>query len=263
MATSGEPVVLVDGIGMGESVRVHDGAVWWADWSDRTVHRLPLLGGVPELVFTASSMPVCFDWSGGDLLVVDGGAGRVLSGAGDTRDLGVFDPHPWNEITTGSGFAFVNGIGFEYGTASQASGLIATLLPDGSVLRAADGLDFPNGMAVLGDVLVVAESNAGRLTAFDIDRGGMLRNRRVWAEVEGSAPDGISPGPDGSLWYADVPNAECVQVVEGGEVLRRIPVGKGCFSCAWHDGTLYVAAADWPGVFAGGPPSGQLLAVPA
>jgi sugar lactone lactonase YvrE len=254
------PVVLADGLGMGESVRVRDGAVWWADWADRTVHRMPK-GGAAELVTTGSAMPVCFDWAAGELLVVSGD-GVVTRADGERfADLTEVDPYPWNEIVGAGDRVFVNGIGYEYGAPAQVSGVIATIGPDGRPVRVADGLAFPNGMAVLGGTLVVAESNAGRLTAFDIGADGDLSGRRSWAEIPGSAPDGISPGPDGTLFYADVPNAECVQVAEGGEVLARIPIGRGCFSCAWHDGTLYIAAADWPGVFAGGPPSGQLLAV--
>jgi sugar lactone lactonase YvrE len=263
MSSFATPVVVADGLGMGESVRVHDGAVWWADWSDRTVHRMPEGGGEPELVTTGSAMPVCFDWSGGELLVVSGDGAVTRADGTRFADLTAVDPYPWNEIVGTGDRVFANGIGYEYGAPAQVSGVIATIGVDGVPQRVADGLAFPNGMAVLDDTLVVAESHAGRLTAFDIGPDGTLTGRRSWAEIDGSAPDGISPGPDGTLFYADVPNAGCVQVAPGGEVLRRFAIGKGCFSCAWSadTNTLYVAAADWPGVFAGGPPSGQLLAV--
>ncbi len=50
-------------------------------------------------------------------------------------------------------------------------------------------------MAVTPDnsTLIVAESYAQQLTAFDIGADGDLTNRRVWAKVDGY-PDG--PGPE-------------------------------------------------------------------
>ena len=39
--------------------------------------------------------------------------------------------------------------------------------------------------------LIVAESYAKRLTAYEITDDGSLTNRRVWAEVDHGVPDGI------------------------------------------------------------------------
>jgi sugar lactone lactonase YvrE len=136
------------------------------------------------------------------------------------------------------------------------------LVRDGQVRQVAGGLAFPNGMAVLAGALVVAESHGHRLTAFDIGADGSLGARRVWAEVEGSAPDGICVDGD-TVWYADVPNRCCVRVAEGGEVLDRVELDRGGFACAIGDGTLYIVAAEFLGmaelVAAG---SGQVLATP-
>ena len=102
-----------------------------------------------------------------------------------------------------------------------------------------------------GSTLIVAESYAGRLTAFDIAADGALSNRRVWADlVAGSAPDGICLDATGAVWYADVPNQCCVRVREGGEVLDTVDADRGCFACmlGGADGaTLFVMAADWRG----------------
>jgi hypothetical protein len=64
-----------------------------------------------------------------------------------------------------------------------APGTIALLTPNGSVRQVADGIAFPNGMAVTPDnsTLIVAESYGRRLTAFEIAADGDLSNRRVWA----------------------------------------------------------------------------------
>ena len=116
----------------------------------------------------------------------------------------------------------------------------------------ADGVAFPNGMVVTPDnkTLIVAESYANRLTAFDIDADGSLSNRRVWASLPGGAPDGICLDAEGTIWYADVPNKCCVRVREGGEVLQRLNLDRGCFACmlgGLNRRMLFLMVAEWRG----------------
>ncbi|MEV4008903.1 SMP-30/gluconolactonase/LRE family protein [Nonomuraea angiospora] len=63
--------------------------------------------------------------------------------------------------------------------------------PDGALRQVADDIQFPNGMVITPDdrTLIISESFAGRLTAFDIDADGGLSNRRIFAD--GVAPDGV------------------------------------------------------------------------
>jgi sugar lactone lactonase YvrE len=79
--------------------------------------------------------------------------------------------------------------------------------------------------------LVVAESWANRLTAFDIADDGSLSNRRVWAEVDG---DGICLDAEGAIWCSGVSGGqpECLRVREGGEVLERIVHDAACLANA-------------------------------
>jgi sugar lactone lactonase YvrE len=124
--------------------------------------------------------------------------------------------------------------------------------PDGAARRVADGVAFPNGMVVTPDnaTLIVAESYANGLTAFDIAADGSLSGRRQWADLGGRAPDGICLDAEGAVWSADVPNKRCVRVREGGDVLQAIALDRGCFACmvGGADGrTLFMLAADWRG----------------
>jgi sugar lactone lactonase YvrE len=99
--------------------------------------------------------------------------------------------------------------------------------------------------------LIIAESYANRLTAFDIAADGSLSNRRVWADLGAGVPDGICLDAEGAVWYADVPNRRCVRVREGGEVLQSIELDRGCFACmlGGEDGrTLFILAAEWSGM---------------
>lgn len=115
--------------------------------------------------------------------------------------------------------------------------------------QVADGIAFPNGMAVTPDdsTLIVSESFAGTLTAFDIEPDGSLANRRVWAPVPG---DGIVLDAEGAVWtpgWTDTGPA-CLRVAEGGEVLATIPLDRAGFACTLggEDGrTLFMLAADW------------------
>ncbi len=136
---------------------------------------------------------------------------------------------------------------------------------DGSVERVADDLDFPNGIALLHErrTLVVAESYASCLTAFDVGDDGSLHNRRTWAALDGAAPDGICVDPSGAIWFTDVAGRRCVHVREGGEVLDVVEADRGCFSCALGGATgttLFIAAAQVPDVFSAAG-SGQVIAV--
>ena len=47
--------------------------------------------------------------------------------------------------------------------------------------------------------LIVTESFAARLTAFDIAADGSLSNRRVWAEL-GQGGDGMCLDAEGAIW---------------------------------------------------------------
>ncbi len=69
-----------------------------------------------------------------------------------------------------------------------------------------------------GSTLIVGETMGARYTAFTIADDGSLGDRRLWADVEGYAPDGCTLDADGGIWFADALGARVVRVVEGGEI---------------------------------------------
>ena len=266
-----EPRILLTGVVFGESVRWHDGRVWFADWGSREVVAVDLAGR-REVTLRMTTFPFSLDWlPDGRLLVVS----RELHRREADGSLAVHaDLAPlataWNELVVdGRGNAYVNQAGFDLiGGAEPTSGTIALATPDGSARQVADGVWFPNGMAVTPDgaTLIVAESYRNRLTAFDIGPDGGLSDRRVWADLGTDVPDGICLDAEGAVWYADVPNRHCVRVREGGQVLQTVAADRGCFSCALGgpDGrTLFIAAAQWrgPQQMFQGEPTGQVLSV--
>jgi sugar lactone lactonase YvrE len=272
---SGRGRVVADGLALGESPRWHDDRLWLCDWGTHELLTFDADGGDREVVATVDALPFTIDWlPDGRLLVVAGSQARLLAAGPDGSlapyaDLGALSSYPWNEVVAdAAGNAYVNGIGFDLMAGGEpAEGFVALVTPDGGARLVADGLMFPNGMALTADgrALLVAESYAGRVTAFPVDRDGSLGDRWTWAAVDGSAPDGGCLDAEGALWFADVPNRCCTRVAEGGAVLDRVDLDRGCFSCALGgpDGrTLYVAAAEWTGTAgAGTTRTGQVVAV--
>ena len=270
------PRTLLDGIAFGESPRWHDDRLWFSDWGTQEVVAVDLLGESEDIVGVPSS-PFSIDWlPDGRLLIVSGPEGALLRREPDGTlvthaDLSGLSDHPWNEIVVdGRGDAYVNNIGFEFPDGEFAPGTVALLTPDGSVRQVADGVAFPNGMAVTPDnsTLILAESYGNKLTAFDIAQDGGLSNRRVWADLGDGVPDGICLDAQGAVWYGDVPNRRCVRVREGGEVLRTIELDLGCFACMLGGvdrRTLFMVAQGWDDTESTveGELTGQLLTAPA
>lgn len=270
------PKPVLSGLGLGESPRWHEGRLWFSDWPAHEIVTLAA-DGTRQVALTVAGMPFCFDWDlQGRLLVIcnDGGR-RVLRQEPDgslvtQADLASVLDKPWNEITVdGRGSAYVNSIGFELMQGEPpAPGVIALVTPEGHVRQVATALEFPNGMAVTPDnaTLIVAESYAQRLTAYDIGPDGDLNNRRVWAEVDGY-PDGISLDAQGAVWCAAMTG--CLRIAEGGEVLQSIDLDRSAFACAVggkdDDPQLFIMAAEWngPDGFDSGPKTGQVLRVAA
>ena len=267
------PEVLMEGIVFGESPRWHDGRLWFSDWGANQVIALGT-DGDHEVIATVASFPMCIDFlPDGRLLIVDSARQRLLRREPDGSlvphaDLSTISKKPWNDLVVDDrGNAYVNTIGFDFPGGEFVPGLVVRVTPDGEVGQVADNVAFPNGMAITPDgaTLIVAESYANQLTAFDIEADGDLGNRRVWAKTPGDHPDGICLDAEGALWYADVGNRHCVRVAEGGAVLATVDLDRGAFACALSRGEdphLYVVGQNW-----GGPessqPSGQVGAFPA
>jgi sugar lactone lactonase YvrE len=249
---------VTEGIALGESPRWHDGRLWLADWGAREVIAVSL-DGESQVIVRMPSMPFSLDsLPDGRLVIVSARDGQLLRREADGSlvthaDLSSLSDKPWNDIVVdGRGNVYVGNLGFEFPGGEFAPGMIALVTPDGMARQVADGMAFPNGMAVTPDnsTLIVAESYAAKLTAFDIAADGGLSNRRVWAELgEGAAPDGICLDAEGAVWYADVPDKRCVRVREGGTVLDTIELDLGCFACALGGPdrqTLFMVANAWP-----------------
>jgi sugar lactone lactonase YvrE len=275
MESSLNAKVLLDGLAMVESPRWHGDRFWFAHWGVGEIVAVDLDGngeavgaGPPRLnaVTPGHGMGWTFDWLPDGRLLVTGKELVCVEADGTTApyaDLsGIWDGG-WNDIVVdGRGNVYVTTIAFDFlaGGAPKA-GKLVLVTPDGAARQVAGDLEFPNGMVVTPDnsTLIISESFAGHLTAFDIDADGGLSNRRVWAE--GVAPDAICLDADGAIWVGTrdtrrPPSREgslagsVVRVREGGEVLDRVDHDRPIYGCALGGpdrGTLFLLAAEWRG----------------
>lgn len=237
---------LIDGLGFAEAPRWHDGKLWFVDFFSKRVQRAGLDGSV-ETVATLEGMPGGLGFlPDGTPLVVSQLDFRLLrigrDGALDTHaDLSAHCVGAANELFVDPhGRAWVGHHGFDFfGGAEPLPSSLLRVDPDGSVHVAAEGLIFPNGTDLLpdGQTLIVAESFANRLTAFDLGDDGTLSNRRVFAELGDHTPDGIAALPDGSVWLGSPMTGAFVRVAEGGKVLDEVRTegGRWAVACAVVD----------------------------
>ena len=247
---------LMTGLVVGESPRWRDDRLWFVNWAAQEIRTLDPLGNSEVVARGPVPAGYCIDFlDDGRLLVTSGD--RLLRREPDGSlvthaDLSAVGKG-WNEVTVdGRGRIYVNSVGFNFGQEEFRPGTIAVIEPDGTARQVADNIMFPNGMVIPPDnsTLVIAESWAQRLTAFDIGADGSLSGRRVWAQVSG---DGICLDAEGAIWCSGVSGGtpECLRVREGGEVLERLVLDRACFACmlGGKDGkTLFLMTAEWRGV---------------
>ena len=222
---------------------------WCSDWVAGEVLSVAVDGadvGKSTVVTRSTSFPFCFDWTGDDELLVTGRRGLERLGP-DGRlvphaDLSQLSEYGWNEIVVHpTGAIYINGINFDMMGADGMNfelgskrGLIAVVTSDGGTRIVADTVAFPNGMAITpnGATLLVAESFASRVAAFDVADDYSLTNRRVWAEIDGGA-DGVSLDAEGALWCATQGGATRLAVGRPGSPTHRARPS-GLLRCPWR-----------------------------
>ena len=243
---------------------------WWvSDFYRHAVYTYDR-DGREQLVFEVEAQPSGLGWlPDGDLLVVSMKDDRVLRRGADgsvgthAQLSGLTTGHLNDMVVDGQGRAFVGNFGFDLmGGGHPAPASLVRIDPDGAAAIVAQDLWFPNGMMITDDgTLIVAETFAARLTAFDIQPDGSLA-RRVWAQVQPApepadaetmlsavsfAPDGCALDAEGHVWAANALGAAVCRVAPGGQIVDEItmPEGFGAFACGLggEDGRTLIACA--------------------
>jgi sugar lactone lactonase YvrE len=239
--------VLREGLVFGECPRWHDGRLWYSDFYEHAVHALTP-GGADERVAEVPGQPSGLGWMpDGSLLIVSMTDRRVLRRSPDGSlsehaDLSEHAPFHCNDmVVDAAGRAYVGNFGFDLfalRAGERVEPRAASLIrvdPGGQVSVAAGDLQFPNGSVITpdGQTLIVAETMARRLTAFDISGDGTLGGRRVWADLAPHqiAPDGICLDASGAVWVANAASTTAVRVAEGGGLLDTAEFSQTCIAC--------------------------------
>jgi sugar lactone lactonase YvrE len=246
----------LDGFAFLEGPRWHAGRLWFSDMHARRVYAASEDGAV-EAIARVPECPSGLGWlPDGRLLVVSMEDRKLLRRDGDGSfavhaDLsGIATYHCNDMVVDAAGRAYVGNFGFNlHAQPSGRAAKLALVQPDGRVSVAASELHFPNGAVITADgrTLIVGESMAARLTAFDIDAAsGALSNRRVWAQLKGAVPDGICLDAEGAIWVASPMSRELLRVHEGGRISQRIASERMLIACMLGGAdrrTLFVLSA--------------------
>jgi sugar lactone lactonase YvrE len=232
-----------------------DGRLHLSDFYAHEVLAVDLATGRRERVCEVAGQPSGLGWlPDGRLLVVSMVDRRVLRLEPDGSlvehaDLsGIATFHANDMLVDPAGRAYVGNFGFdlhgaidEFGIAGLLDGSVepipaklALVSPSGEVSVAVPELAFPNGMALIGNTRVVAETLTFRLSAFDVAADGSLSNRRVWADLQphGISPDGICADTDGAIWTSSVLDTGVFRVTGGGAVTEEVQTAQTCFALA-------------------------------
>lgn len=274
---------VVGGLWFGEGPRWHDERLWLSDMHGHRVVSLALGGDLRTEVEVPDDEPSGLGW------LPDG---RLLVVAMETQQLrvreldGSLAVHAeLSSVARGSlndmivaqdGTAYVGDMGqrIQEGGDRQPGQSIG-VRSDGSWFIAADFLESPNGHILdqHESRLLIAESAASRVTAFDRATDGTLSNRRVYANLQPSPdgpafapPDGICLDAEGAVWVADPIGARVFRSLPGGQTTEEhrldglIPVA--CVLGGPDRRTLFIcAASDWKREEVRKAPTGVILSI--
>ncbi len=248
--------VVLEGLRFPEGPRWHGERLVFSDQHAATVWSMSVAGELTKVV-DVPQRPSGLGWDPqGRMLVVSMDDRRLLrfdgSSLTEIADLSALATwHANDMVVDAMGRAYVGNFGFDLdaGVAPVGAALVR-VDPDGSMHVAAADLRFPNGTVITPDgrTLVIGESYAGALTAFDVAPDGTLGNRRTWAKLDGAVPDGICLDAEGAIWSACPLTGRVLRVLEGGDVTDVVTVERrGAYACMLGGPdrtTLFVCTAD-------------------
>ena len=275
-----EPQKLLDGGTFFEGPRWHDGCWWVSDFYTDGGRIVAVDPGGAIVREISLEQPSGLGWlPDGDLLAVSMVDHKIYRLPEDGErsvyaDLAGFSKGESNDMTVDAeGRVWVDSFGYDLYAGERPVGAeLFRVDPDGTVNPVADGLHFPNSIIVppRGDTLVVAETIASRLTAFDIGADGGLSGRRVYCQIEPTVPldeiaedySNVAYGPDGCtldaegcVWAGNSlgqwigrfsPDGACLQRIEAPEPGMAVyavqlggPSGRTLLMCMapdWREG---------------------------
>ena len=270
--------LLLENVYFSEGPRWHNNKFWFSDFYQHAVFSVDANGTVEKIV-DIPNQPSGLGWlPNGDMLIVsmhdqklmrfsDG----VLSLHSDLSHLTKFTCN--DMVVDNDGHAYIGNFGTTQHNIDVKPTCLIHVTPDGKASIVAENLEFPNGTVITpnGKKLIVGETYAGRLTAFDINSDKTLSNRQTWAKMIPTrifyiskvrrflkqvpketnfaprVPDGICLDEGMGIWVASPTTFEVFRIEEGGNVTDIISTPQRAYACmlGGESGkTLYISTAN-------------------
>ncbi|MFO1109135.1 MAG: SMP-30/gluconolactonase/LRE family protein [Bradyrhizobium sp.] len=231
---------VLDGGRYFEGPRWHAGRLWFVDCMERTLLGLGPSGTREQHAAFTDDTPCGLGiLPDGTLIVLTMHRRRLLHYADGRLSLhadlsGVAAGTIDDMIVDGFGRAYVGDLGFTFPPPPDRGpvGRIVLVHPDGRSRVVAEGLRFPNGIAVSADHrrLVVAEMDGHCLAEYDIGPDGDLKFSRRFGKMK--SPDGICLDRDGAVWVASFEEDAFIRLDQKGDEIDRIEVpGRRALAC--------------------------------
>jgi sugar lactone lactonase YvrE len=234
------PSGVLDGGRYFEGPRWHSGRLWFVDCMERTLLSLDASGACEQHAKFEDDTPCGLGvLPDGRLVVLTMFRKRLMSYADGQLSLyadlsGIATGTIDDMIVDGLGRAYVGDLGFDLPPPPDRGpvGRISLVMPDGERRVVADGLRFPNGIAVSADNkrLVVAEMDGECLAEYDIAADGGLNFRGRFGNMK--SPDGICLDREDAVWVASFDEDAFIRVNRDGRELQRLEVpGRRAIAC--------------------------------
>ncbi|TPX37203.1 hypothetical protein SmJEL517_g01124 [Synchytrium microbalum] len=273
---------LQTGLAFGEGPRWHNGKLFFSDFYFNAVKTYDPVTKSVETVLTLASdkAPSGLGWlPDGRMLVVVMEDRKLIvvdhngktSDYADLSNIATF--HTNDMVVSANGTAYVGNFGFDLVAAEHniaahyRTATLAIVHPDRRVEAGPSGLGFPNGTVITpdGKTLIIAESFAKKLSAFDIDpTTNRLSNHRVYAETPDCTPDGICLDAEGCVWVANATGLDLFRYGPGGKILGSVRTTQPSFACMLGGAdrkTLFILTAPSSGPAQGRIKGGKIEAV--
>jgi sugar lactone lactonase YvrE len=223
-----------------EGPRWHAGRLWFVDCMARTLLSLAPSGECEQHAKFDDDTPCGLGvLPDGRLIVLTMFRKRLLTYADGRLSLyadlsGIATGTIDDMIIDGLGRAYVGDLGFDLPPPPDrgAPGRIILVMPGGETRVVAEGLRFPNGIAVSADNsrLVVAEMDGAYLADYDIEPNGDLKLRGRFGSMK--SPEGICLDQESAVWVAAFEEDAFLRLDGTGRELQRIEVpGRRALAC--------------------------------
>jgi sugar lactone lactonase YvrE len=231
---------VLDGGRYFEGPRWHAGRLWFVDCMDRTLLSLSPSGEREQHAKFEDDTPCGVGiLPDGRLVVLTMYRKRLMTYEDGRLSLyadlsGIAAGTIDDMIIDGLGRAYIGDLGFDMPPPPDrgAPGRIILVMPDGAARVVAEGLRFPNGIAVSADSsrLVVAEMDGACLADYEIAADGGLKLRGRFGSMK--SPDGICLDQEGAVWVAAFEEDAFIRLNASGHELQRMEVpGRRALAC--------------------------------